>query len=224
MCPSPPHCGRANVFWHIYMIHSFNYLTCSWLSTVCYFAWYYLAVTGLKVFSLLMLLNIFQKLNAPSPLISVPWYACKWFFFFFYNVSSPLTWLRFTADIEDNIYILLRFMYCHSWAHIFMNGMNSLSELRNSRGALRNLAAAQPSFSGLQVSTVSSQAPPALWGTHRWQSSASPENKKKTYFSHCFSFSVASVYRINFCRCVFFRNLYWDNEYLQVISKVWFSK
>lgn len=49
---------------------------------------------------------------------------------------------------------------------------------RNSHGALRNLAAAQPLFSGLHVSTVSSQVPPALFGTQRWQFRASPGNQK----------------------------------------------
>lgn len=50
--------------------------------------------------------------------------------------------------------------------------------MRNSHGALRKLAAAHPFFSGLQVSTVSSQLPPALFGTQRWQSRASPENQE----------------------------------------------
>lgn len=50
--------------------------------------------------------------------------------------------------------------------------------LRNSHGSLLNAAAAQPSFSGLQVSTVGSQLSPALLGTQRWHFRASPENEK----------------------------------------------
>lgn len=73
----------------------------------------------------------------------------------------------------------------------------------NSRGALRNLAAAQPSFSGRHVSTVVSQVPPAFLGTQRWQSSASPGKKqrerRKKCVSRCF-FLLASVILIQFCQ------------------------
>lgn len=67
--------------------------------------------------------------------------------------------------------------------------------MRNLHGALRKLAEAHPFFSGLHVSTVSSQLPPALFGTQRWQSRASPENQEiERRLQNKFCHNVAEMY------------------------------
>lgn len=67
--------------------------------------------------------------------------------------------------------------------------------LWDSRGSLRKVAAAQPSFPGLHVSTLSSQSPPALFGIQRWQSRASPENKNSTGIFHIYDFAAYLITR-----------------------------
>lgn len=108
--------------------------------------------------------------SALCPLILVPWSARK--SFSSANYSLNLTRIQKLYLCFTVVYVLpvlsLRISY---WLDI-------LSVLRNIRGALRNRVAAQPSFSGLQVSTVSSQVPPAFLGTQWWQFRASPGNNK----------------------------------------------
>lgn len=69
---------------------------------------------------------------------------------------------------------------------------------------MRNLAAAQASFSGLHVSTLRSQAPPAFLDTQRIQSSASPEKRKETrmnflYLFFFWSILLCFINEIHFC-------------------------